>query len=212
MYLSVPNVADKFNCYVANMTHHHHLDDTWEGSIMLYNLPAEDGTFRALTAITASETQELAVPAEVDAFFGRSIKVTSSDAGDLTIHGHDYLGQPMSENITCTAGTVETAKAFKTVSKLVAAADLAGNLTLKYGGEVGLPFVTRAILAEYDGNTSQSLGTLTAADAADPADADDGDPRGTYAIATTANGVKDILIVARFNPDAAGGLYGVPQG
>lgn len=217
MNIHIPLLFDRDPIYVADMTEHHQLDETMTG-LVDFGVPAAAAasTLIAATAITASSTVYFGdsdLPTgdgvQVDDAFGRTLNVTSTDAGDLTVFGRDYLNQPMSETVTCIVGTVETTKAFKFIDR-AESDDVAGNISFGPGTELGMPFVVSEILAEYTSGAPAGDPTLTAADATTPS-ATTGDVRGTVDPATTIDGVNNIEMTVRFNNKALGGLFGQRQ-
>jgi len=220
MKISVPTPYDVLaSLYVANMEQHAQLDETMQG-LVDFGTPSVSAADDFLDAFTVTASTEY-LPADLgwdgpqlvdEDLFGRILKVLSDDAGDVTIHGRDYLNQHMTETITCTAGTVEGAKAFKYIDKIVTASDLAGDISIGYGTELGLPFVVSDILEEYADGVPDTAPAHTTAVTTDPATATTGDTRGTVAPATTLDGETRVEMVVKFNPNSAGGLYGVAQG
>lgn len=162
------------------------------------------------------------LPFNVDAPYGRTISVTGATAGDnavLTVRGVDYLGQPTAENVTLNGTTaVQGNKAFKRVDSVAVAAgnaNASSSISFGYGAKLGLPFKTAVVLAEFNGDASATVGTLTAPVVTDPATLTTGDPRGTYTPSTTLNGSNAISITARAiatrNTNDNGGLHGIRQ-
>lgn len=132
----------------------------------------------------------------------RAVKVNcSTTARAFTVTGYDVYGQPMSEVITvAVAGTAVTGlKAFYQVS----GATIAGSATAVVIGTsdvLGIPVrVANAgyITSVKSNNTlAQDAGTFVAADTATATTAT-GDVRGTYAPATTSNGiVRTVMTIA----------------
>jgi hypothetical protein len=124
----------------------------------------------------------------------RAVKVNcATTARAFTVTGYDVYGQPMSEVITVAiAGTAVTGlKAFFQVS----AATIAGSATAVVIGTsdvLGIPVrvANVAYVASVKSNNTlaQDAGTFVAADTATATTAT-GDVRGTYAPATTSNGI-----------------------
>ena len=124
----------------------------------------------------------------------RAVKVNcATTARAFTVTGYDVYGQPMSEVITvAVAGTAVTGlKAFFQVS----AATIAGSATAVVIGTsdvLGIPVrvANVAYVASVKSNNTlaQDAGTFVAADTATATTAT-GDVRGTYAPATTSNGI-----------------------
>jgi hypothetical protein len=124
----------------------------------------------------------------------RAVKVNcATTARAFTVTGYDVYGQPMSEVITvAVAGTAVTGlKAFYQVS----AATIAGSATAVVIGTsdvLGIPVrvANAAYVASVKSNNTlaQDAGAFVAADTATATTAT-GDVRGTYAPATTSNGI-----------------------
>lgn len=94
------------------------------------------------------------------------------DANNCAVHGVDYLGQPMTEQLTAsTAGL----KAFYRIDAITDGA------ALTWGDEYGLPYAAEADLSDADG-------TVTPEDSTDPPTAVTGDVRGTVVYAVEPDG------------------------
>ena len=152
-----------------------------------------------------------------DAPWGRTVVVDASAAGTplCTVHGFDYLGQAMSENITMAGTTaVEGNKAFMRVTQFVVASGITGTFDAGFLDELGLPYKTIAILEEIeDGAPNGTIGAVVVGVLTDPQVATTGDPRGTYNPTGTLDATADITIVARadnwINAAGNGGYYGI---
>ena len=208
MRLSPPNLFDKDNIYVADMTEHANLDETMEG-LVDFGKPAAaaNSTILAATAIIAAGV--LTGPWTISTGYGRTVNVTATAAGTVTLYGRDYLNQVVTQTVSAINGTVATTKAFKVVDKIVSGT-LAGNISLGPGPKLAMPFVISNVVAEYDDGALVAAPTLTAADVATPT-ATTGDPRGTVTPTGTLNGSLNVQMKCRFNADAVGGLYGQKQ-
>lgn len=209
--MNMPNHSvrlDDGNAYVGDMTHHYHIDVN-NTTTVLFSDSVADGTTILATQTVAASTNT-AVSLELAEPFGRSIRITSTDAGALTVVGKDYLGQIMTEDITCTAGTVSGSKAFKFVTELRSAADLAGDLTVSTGAEYGLPFCAVEIVREIVDGVASSEGTITVPDTDAPT-ASTGDVRGTFNPNNAGDGAKDIAMTYVTTSQLSGGLYGQVQ-
>lgn len=156
---------------------------------------------------------------EADSPFGRNVTVTGAGAGAkvLTIVGRDYLGQPMKETITCSAGNGAGVKCFKWVDEIELGA-VAGDADTDFGWgtSLGLPYKTMKVLSEDFGDAPRAtLGTLTAPVLTDPQTATTGDPRGRYVPNATPDGATEIvvtvLVSAAVNASGNGGLHGIKQ-
>jgi hypothetical protein len=212
--MSIPNfgvVNGDGNAYVPNMTHHHHLDINNETTVTFTDTLVDATVLAALATVAISTTYDLGADTIViPEPFGRNIQILSTDAGDITIKGTDFLGQQMTETITCTVGTVAGKKAFKRITGYVTAADLAGDITIKSGGEYGLPFCAVEVVREVVDGVASTDGVITAAVSATPT-ATTGDVRGTFNPNTAADGAKDIVVTYIATNALTGGLYGQVQ-
>lgn len=211
MQISVPLTFQHDSLYVSGMTEHAQLDATMEGLLVLGALVADDTELAAATTVAASTTYTLDTPIECDPNFGRTVVVESTDAGDITLIGRDYLGQVMTETLTCIVGDVDSTKAFKYIDGYTTAADLAGDITIKTGTSVGMPFVISDVIAEYADGVPASAPAHTVADTTDPATAATGDPRGLINPTTALDGSTSIELQVRFDNTDTYGLYGVAQ-
>lgn len=149
-------------------------------------LPSQfNGT--ALSAVTGSADT-------IDARFGRNITVTGTSTRVLTVTGRDYLGQPMKETITMSAGTISGVKAFKWIDSLSfsAVADTV-NPNVGVGDVLGLPYRCMAVVREFSDGVVASAGTFVAPLAVSTTPtATNADVRGTYDPNTTLDGAKNI--------------------
>lgn len=102
--------------------------------------------------------------------------------GNCVVHGYDWLGQPMTEEIPTGAGK----KAFR---KVVTITDAAG---LTWGDEYGLPYAT-------DTSGDVGDGVITARVTTSPATDRTGDPRGTVDFDAEPDGATDKTIT--FTPE-----------
>lgn len=180
------------------------------------NLPTSQtvGTVEALSA--SAKTTSFDNPLEVDAEFGAalSIAASSSYSGKVTINGFDYLGQPMTEEITANGTTaVAGAKAFKYIASVTCASGAAVTVTISRLLKIGLPFKTTKILAEVrDGansTTTQLVDPVLTAGTATSSD-----PRGLLNLTTYAAAahVRLVLLADDYiSATVGGGIYGVPH-
>lgn len=123
---------------------------------------------------------------EAMAKFGRNVTVVASGAATstVTVHGRDYLGQPMLETLTLNGTTaVAGKKAFKTIDKVVYAATAATTIDVGWGNVLGLPYKTQKIISELvNKEVPDNAGTVVdGAATGHTASATSDDPRGTYA-------------------------------
>lgn len=153
----------------------------------------------------------------MDAAYGRCLSVLASGAAtsNVTVHGRDYLGQPMLESFTLNGTTpVVGTKAFKYIDKVVYAATASTTIDLGFNDKLGLPFRMDNILSEEADNVrNATLGTLVTPSLVDPQTSVTTDPRGTYDPNTTLDGVKLIsgifLPNSDINASGNGGLHGL---
>jgi hypothetical protein len=200
---------DNGTAYVQDMTHHQHIDINGETTFSIIDSVA-DGTALMSAPQTVAASTNYEVDLVVAETFGRNLTVLSTDAGDITIVGKDYLGQEMTETVTCIVGTVAGAKAFKRVTELRAAADLAGDITINVGAEYGLPFCAVEIVREVVNGAPATEGTITAPVTTTPS-ATTGDVRGTYNPNVAGDGNNDFDITYVTTSRLVGGLYGQAQ-
>ena len=196
------------NSYVPNMDFSHHIDINNELTVKIDNSVVDDTVLLASLTFVALVNQDVVL--DIAEAFGRTVKLTSTDAGDMTLIGKDFLGQVMSETITCTAGTVAGKKAFKEITEMRPAADLAGDVIIKAGAEYGLPYCAVEIIREVVNGVASTEGTITAAVSTTPT-ATTGDTRGTYNPNTAGDGAKDISVTYVATSELLGGLYGQIQ-
>lgn len=197
--------------YVPDMTHHPHVGLDGSVSVEFPDSPADDTVLKATATLVADTTYDFGDDyVEITDPFGRNVTVTSTDAGDITIYGEDYLGQRMTETITCIVGDADGKKAFKRILGYISASDLAGDVTLKYGPEYGLPFCATEIVRETVDGAAATEGAITAPDTNTPT-ATTGDVRGTFNPNTAGDAAKDITLTYIATSELSGGLYGQVQ-
>lgn len=151
-----------------------------------------------------------------DAAYGRNIRLIASGAATslVTIKGRDYLGQPMTENITLTgAVSVVGVKAFKWIDSIIFALTASTTVDVGWGARLGLPYRASGIDVETVDGVSGTLGTFTAGSLTDPQTATTADPRGLYTPNATPDGSKVIRAVMQvhnlLNTNGNGGIYGI---
>lgn len=152
----------------------------------------------------------------LDAPFGRNLTYVASGAATSTIlvDGWDYLGQPMSEQITLNGATpVVGKKCFKNLRQITAGITAGTTVNIGPGATVGLPFRAIAVYSETSDSALASAGTLIAPDLTDPATVSTGEPRGAYTSTTAFNGIHVITALFEFENDVNaagnGGLHGI---
>ena len=120
---------------------------------------------------------------EVMAKFGRNVTVVASGAATstVTVHGYDYLGQPMQETLTLNGTTpVVGAKCFRHVTRVEAGVTSATTIDLGWGTKLGLPYKLIKSDAEFvDDVVPANAGTFVAGNTTTPS-ATSAEPRGTY--------------------------------
>ena len=173
----------------------------------------------------AGATTTLTFDKEADAPFGRNVQFAAAAAVgvgetvEITVHGRDYLGQHMQENVSVAHadGTtaVEGVKAFKHVDKFVhdGGGSVATTISAGWGPKLGLPYKTVNVEYELEDEVKAAAGTLTAPVLTDPQTATTGDPRGLYTPTGTLDGTANFKIWATFsdetNANDRGGLHGI---
>jgi len=201
--------GDDGNCYVPDMTHNHHIDITGETSVLIENAVV-DGTLLLAAFTTAATTWYNDIGLEIAEPFGRTLAFDSTDAdGVFIVHGRDYLGQPMSQQVTCSLSAGATTKAFKYVDRIYSVSNV-GDLNIDAGSGFGLPFCASELVRETVDGVASTEGTLTAAVSTTPSTTT-GDVRGTFNPNTATDGAKDIEVVYVTTNRLPGGLYGQRQ-
>lgn len=195
------------NSYVPDMTFHHHIDINGVTTVRWIDSPVDGTNVNPLMTV-ASDTNydiDLEVPGE----YGRSLRIVSTNAGDITIVGFDYLGQVMTETITLIVGTANGAKAFSRITE-IKSDDVDGDITINVGSLYGLPFCASEIIRETVNGAATTEGALVTPDTNTPT-ATTGDVRGTYNPSTGGNSSNDIQLTYATNNQLTGGLYGQVQ-
>lgn len=224
--------------YVPAMQYNAHVaKGIWQGSLGIPILDA-DGIAVGLLANQVAGTKIYApaftgvVGNETAAIYGQNVSVkASADPGgtgsSVTIVGEDYLGQAMAETILMVAGgavEVQGKKAFKRVFHVlqVLAAANAVTFIVGWGTKLGLPFRIGQLIGWRMDATPTTPGDYLVPGAdpvvvlgafTDPQTLTAGDPRGTVAPVTTANGIIEYF--ARYAPSnyvnaaGRGGLHGI---
>jgi hypothetical protein len=135
----------------------------------------------------------------------------------VTVRGADYLGQPVTENVTLGGAVVETKNAYKFVDQITIQTGGAGaTFSAGWGTTLGLPYKIQKGLYEVANGLATGgagIGTVTAAVLSDPATVTTGDPRGLYKPLTAMNSANVLSLVADFandlNSSNNGGLHGI---
>jgi len=152
----------------------------------------------------------------LDAPWGRNLTYVASGAATSTIlvDGWDYLGQPMSEQITLNGATpVVGLKCFKYLRQITAGITGGTTVNIGFGANVGLPYKAIKVWTEESNGTPASAGTLIAPVLTDPATVSTGEPRGAYTSTTAFDGAKVITATFAFandvNAAGNGGFHGI---
>lgn len=156
---------------------------------------------------------------EIDTEYGACLSVVADGASSskVTIDGFDYLGQPMTEEVTLNGTTaVAGNKCFKYISKISLPSSTAVTVSITRKLKLGLPFRTVKILAEERDGAVSTVSQLVAPTTS-ASTATSNDPRGTFNLTTYAAAahVKAVLVasdeVFTINSKEVGGLFGIPQ-
>lgn len=158
-------------------------------------------------------------PVEVDAEFGACLFIKGADSsatGTCIIQGFDYLGQPVTEEVTVSGDGVNTKKAFKYIKKVFVTSAKSTTFTVTRKNILGLPYRTSAVLSETVGGVKSSKVTLTV-----PVNvtqtATTGDPRGTISVTDYTTPATIVLVcvaspeIFTINEKKVGGLFGIPH-
>lgn len=172
-----------------------------------------DGILDGTSIATAVDTTTFAstYTDEVMGKFGRNVTVVASGAATstVTVHGHDYLGQPMQETLTLNgAVSVVGVKMFRHVNRVVAGVTAATTIDVGWGNVLGLPYKLLKSDAEFvSGAVPADAGTLTAGNDT-TVSATTSEPRGKYAphANNVPNGTRTYRIAGYWDKD---NLYGI---
>lgn len=169
-------------------------------------------------SINAAGTTDLSAVAALPEPYGRTVTYVASGASTATVNlnGYDYLGQPMSEQVTLNGATpVVGKKAFKYFRNVTYTATAGTTTSIGSGASLGLPY--KSIRCQYE-TANQALvapGTLLAPVLTDPQTSTTGDPRGVYTPTTAFDGTTQITAVFDMQNDVntsnRGGLHGIAQ-
>lgn len=175
------------NQYVPNMQY---AADVRKGGNGKIKIPA----LAAAAAAGILSAQSIAIAGNTSAFliafteaqmgrFGRNVTVAASGAATskVTVHGMDYLGQPMSEELTLAgAAAVAGKKTFRWIDRVDFGATAGTTINLGYGDVLGLPYKLIDNYTEIvDGVEATDAGTIVAGSKAAQS-ATSAEPRGTY--------------------------------
>lgn len=206
------------NLHVENMSFSADVDRNGKVRMELGVLPAADadGIVAAKSIATALDGETASIIADHRdnmGAYGRALTIVLSGAGTpaVTVHGLDYLGQPMSETFAGNGTTpVAGKKAFKEVTSFDSALVAATTINIGYGNVLGLPYAVGAITEEYVDGVAPTAGTKVVAVLTDPQTATTGDPRGSYTphASFVPNGARDIVLVGYA---IEGDYHGIPH-
>jgi hypothetical protein len=141
--------------------------------------------------------------------FGRCVSLFSTgnlSGVNFSIFGFDYYRQPMVEALAGpNVSTVSSKKAFYAVTRVSVTATLATAVEVGTIDRFGLPLVlksrNRLVRIGWDDVVATDAATLVLGDATSPATATTGDPRGTVAPSTAANGVRELTVEFYYDND-----------
>jgi hypothetical protein len=133
--------------------------------------------------------------------FGRCVGLFSTgnlSAVQFSVFGYDFYKSPVVETLTGpNATTVSTKKAFFAVTRVAVTATLGTAVEVGTVDKLGLPMVlksrNRLVRVGWDDVLADNAGTFVLADAT-TATALTGDPRGTFAPSTAADGVRELTL------------------
>lgn len=180
------------NHYVEDLTFHSDVGVDGLVTVSLAAAPAldADGILDGQSIASADSTETfLFTGTDSDSWggtYGRNVTVVASGAATstVTVHGWDYLGQPMSETLTLNGTTpVVGVKAFFRLRMIEWGATAATTIDVGWGDRLGLPFraTSTQLLGELVSGATPTAGALTAGVAVATAQtATTADPRGYY--------------------------------
>lgn len=205
------------NQYVPNMQYAADVRKGGTGKIRIPAMPAldADGILAAEDIAVAGSTTTFAATLTVAAMakFGRNVTAVASGAATstVTVHGHDYVGQPMTEVLTLNGTTpVLGKKAFKFIDKIEYGATAATTINVGWGNVLGLPYkLLKAYTELVDNVVATSAGTFVAGNNS-AGTGTSADSRGTLAVHTNhaPDGSRYYDVEALFDES---NLLGLPQ-
>ena len=132
-------------------------DGIWDG----VTADASENTYTSAdfkSTFDGSSTSLTSTAGKMDAAYGRCLTATGSAGSNhvCTVHGRDYLGQMMQEDITLSGTTVIFGnKAFKYVDKMVIAAGAGGDTCdIGWYDRLGLPYKAEKIVGYTEDDSS----------------------------------------------------------
>lgn len=145
--------------------------------------------------------------------FGRNVTVVASGAATsaVTVHGFDYLGQPMTEVFALNGTTpVLGKKAFKWIVRIAFDATAATTINVGWGTVLGLPYKLLSNQVELVSNAVPGSAGTVVAGSNSAQTATSADARGTYTphSSVVPDGVRYYDLQALFDDS---NLHGLPQ-
>lgn len=172
-----------------------------------------------VTGETSAKIFDYEKPIEIDAPYGAALSVVAnaSSTSKIVIKGFDYLGQPVTEEVTLNGTTaVNGVKCFKYIERIEIPASTAVTITITRKLLLGLPYRTTQILAEMRDGEKVSTATLVAPTTV-ASTAVSSEPRGMYNLATYASAKRVVAVLVAsddiftINDEDMGGLFGIPH-
>jgi hypothetical protein len=204
---------ERINVRIPDLQYHSDVDAAGYTEVLI---PAPialdaDGILAAQSIATAGSTTTFAGTYLPDAEstmsrYGRNLTVVASGAAtsNVTIHGRDYLNQPMSESFTLNGTSpVVGVKCFKWVDRVVFASTGGTTINVGWGDSLGLPFKTFTMQSELVSRAVPTAGALTIVAEGTTQTATTGDPRGRYIpqASFVANGSRYYELILRVDKD-----------
>jgi hypothetical protein len=203
------------NLYVPEMHYHSDVDATGSFRADL-GTPVTidaDGILDGVSIAVAGQTLRADFNAlyspSVMGRYGRNVTVVASGAATsaVTVHGYDYLGQPMSETLTLNGATpVVGVKCFGRVLAVEYAATADRTIDVGWGLLLGLPYAAVAVEQSFENGVAVNAASFTAGVLTDPQTATTGDPRGRISFTNAPNGSRHYEVAYFVNRD---NLHGV---
>jgi hypothetical protein len=132
--------------------------------------------------------------------YGRAITIVAAAVGatgTVTVKGRDYLGQPLTEQLTLNGTTAVTGvKAFKYIDNIAWPANATHTMNVGWSTKLGLPYrlTVTAITNEFMNGANVTAGTLVLGNTGVQS-ATSTDPRGMYTPNTAPNGANVYTLV-----------------
>lgn len=189
--------------YVPHMHYSADVADSGFGTIVIPKPSAAgvvvmEGEYKANSGVHNVNAPDFIEPTEQDfSKYGRTLTVASTAA--IRVHGFDYLGQPLVEDVAASEGGVATKKCFAFVEGVSGAADAEVTITTANG--LGLPYALISVdKVTVDDVIVASPGTFVNENKAEQT-AVTAEPRGTYTpiAAQNPDGQKTYAVHAWWN-------------